>query len=751
MDFKKMKRIFLYSVSIISLAFFTGHAQTNPERDKKLSELISKMTLEEKVGQMTNLTLATVAEKTDEPVKLNMDKVKDVIINHHIGSVQNVLSHAYKIEEWHQIIKTLQDVTLKETRLKIPFMYNIDAVHGCNYTIGSTLFPHNLGMAATRNQELARLCAEITAKEVRASGIRWNFSPVLDVGRQPLWPRFGETFGEDVYLVKTMGLASVQGYEGNSLKTKGVAACMKHFVGYSVPASGKDRAPAYIPEIMLREYFLPSFQAAIDGGAHTLMVNSAEVNGTPVHASKFLLTDVLRTEMGFKGLIISDWEDVKKLVDRHRVAETHKEAVRMSVNAGIDMCIVPLDYSFYDDLIALVKEEKISMQRIDESVRRILELKYELGLFDNPYPEKEAAKLFGLPEYKKAALDAARESITLLKNEKNVLPLAKGKKILLVGPNSNSLSALNGAWSYTWQGAKEDYFSKNELTIANAIRKKTGDGNVTEPDFKSTGWFSDQLAANADYIILCLGEGAYAETPGNIVDLEIPQIQKDLIRLFQKSGKPVIVILTEGRPRIIREIEPLAGAVLLAYWPGSQGGNAIADVLFGDYNPCGKLPFTYPKYSGDIVTYDHKLLDEAVEIAEPEYKFSYKSDPQWPFGFGLSYTTFEYSNLKLSADQLKGNDKLKVSVTVKNTGKLGGKETVELYSRDLYASITPSVKRLRNFKKIYLDAGTSQLVEFEISKDNLAFVNADLKWITEAGGFELMVGNLKAAFTYSYK
>jgi beta-glucosidase len=566
-----------------------------------------------------------------------------------------------------------------------------------------------------------------------------------------LWPRFGETFGEDVYLVKTMGLASVQGYEGNSLKTKGVAACMKHFVGYSVPASGKDRAPAYIPEIMLREYFLPSFQAAIDGGAHTLMVNSAEVNGTPVHASKFLLTDVLRTEMGFKGLIISDWEDVKKLVDRHRVAETHKEAVRMSVNAGIDMCIVPLDYSFYDDLIALVKEEKISMQRIDESVRRILELKYELGLFDNPYPEKEAAKLFGLPEYKKAALDAARESITLLKNEKNVLPLAKGKKILLVGPNSNSLSALNGAWSYTWQGAKEDYFSKNELTIANAIRKKTGDGNVTEPDFKSTGWFSDQLAANADYIILCLGEGAYAETPGNIVDLEIPQIQKDLIRLFQKSGKPVIVILTEGRPRIIREIEPLAGAVLLAYWPGSQGGNAIADVLFGDYNPCGKLPFTYPKYSGDIVTYDHKLLDEAVEIAEPEYKFSYKSDPQWPFGFGLSYTTFEYSNLKLSADQLKGNDKLKVSVTVKNTGKLGGKETVELYSRDLYASITPSVKRLRNFKKIYLDAGTSQLVEFEISKDNLAFVNADLKWITEAGGFELMVGNLKAAFTYSYK
>jgi beta-glucosidase len=744
-----MKKKILYSFSIISLWIFNCYAQINSERDKKISELISQMTLEEKAGQMTNLTLATVAEKADEPVKLNMEKVKDVIVNHHVGSVQNVISHAYTIEEWHTIIKTLQDVTLKETRLKIPFMYNIDAVHGCNYTIGSTLFPHNLGMAATRNPDLAKLCAEITAKEVRASGIRWNFSPVLDVGRQPLWPRFGETFGEDVYLTKVMGLASVQGYEGNSLKTKGVAACMKHFVGYSVPASGKDRAPAYIPEIMLREYFLPSFKAAIDGGAHTVMINSAEVNGTPVHASKFLLTDVLRNEMGFKGLIISDWEDVKKLVDRHRVAETHKEAVRMSVSAGIDMCIVPSDYSFYDDLIVLVKEGKISQQRIDESVRRILELKYELGLFDNPYPEKEAAKLFDLPEYKKAALDAARESITLLKNEKNILPLSKDKKVLVIGPNANSLTALNGAWSYTWQGTKEKYFAKDEQNIVNAIRKKTGDANVTNPDYKS--FTNSQVnLSNVDYIILCLGEGAYAETPGNIQDLEISQEQKDFVNLFRKSGKPVIIVLTEGRPRIIREIEPMADAILLAYWPGSQGGNAIADVLFGDYNPCGKLPFTYPKYSGDILTYDHKLLDEAVEVADP-YNFSYKFDPQWPFGFGLSYTTFEYSNLKLSADQLKGNDKLKVSLTVKNSGKLGGKETVELYSRDLFASITPSVKRLRSFKKIYLDKGASQLVEFEISKDDLAFVNADLKWVTEPGNFELMIGSLKAGFSYTDK
>jgi beta-glucosidase len=747
-----MKNFPLAFLAFISLSVLQSNAQSSPERDKKITDLISKMTLEEKVGQMTNLTLTTVAEKTDEPIKLDIDKVRDVIVKHNVGSVQNVISHAYTLEEWHQIVKILQDVTIKETRLKIPFMYNIDAVHGCNYTIGSTLFPHNLGMAATRNPELARLCAEITAREVRASGIRWNFSPVLDVGRQPLWPRFGETFGEDVYLTKTMGLASVKGYEGNSLKTSGVAACMKHFVGYSVPASGKDRAPAYIPEIMLREYFLPSFQAAINGGAHTIMINSGEVNGTPLHASKFLLTDVLRKEMGFKGLVISDWEDVKKLVDRHRVAENHKEAVKMSVNAGIDMCIVPNDYSFYDDLIALVKEGKVTPQRIDQSVRRILELKYELGLFDNAYPEPEAAKLFGLPEYKKAALDAARESLTLLKNEKNTLPLSKDKKVLVVGPNSNSLTALNGAWSYTWQGTKPDYFPKGELTIKNAIIAKVSPENGKWQDCFSSDFLNFSTPGETyDYIVFCIGEEAYAETPGNINDLELPSSVTNMIHSLKmrNPGAPIVFVLTEGRPRIIREIEPLAEAIILAYWPGSQGANAIADVLYGDYNPCGKLPFTYPKYSGDILSYDHKLLDEAVEKTVPDYSFSYKFDPQWPFGFGLSYTTFEYSNLKLSSAQLKGTEKLRVSVTVKNTGKMGGKETVELYSRDLFASITPSVKRLRNFKKIFLEPGASQVVEFEIGKEDLAFVNADLKWVTEPGGFELMVNSFKASFTYT--
>jgi beta-glucosidase len=726
------------------------------EEDKKINELISKMTVEEKVGQMTNLTLATIAKEKDEPIMLDMEKLRNVVVKHHVGSIQNVMNHAYSLSEWHTIVKTIQDVTLKETRMKIPSLYCIDAVHGTNFTLGSTLFPHNLGLAATRNPELAKLCGEITAKEVRASGIRWNFSCVLDVGRQPLWPRFGETFGEDTYLVGVMGTSVIKGYEGKSLRSSSnVASCMKHYVGYSVPANGKDRAAAYIPEIMLREYFLPPFKAAVDAGSHTLMVNSAEINGTPVHASKFLLTDVLRNELGFKGVVISDWEDVKKLHERHRVADSHKEAVRLSVTAGIDMCIVPYDFSFSDDLVALVKEGKITEERINESVRRILKLKYELGLFETPYLEKEAVKNFGLPEYKKAALEAARESITLLKNKPGILPMVKGKKVLVVGSTADLTTALNGAWSYTWQGT-DNKWNGDQATILQAIKKKVGDGNV-EYVFgignENNSGVSMVKDSKADYLVICLGESSYAETPGNIQDLALPRHVSDYVKDLIKNnpGIPVTFVLTEGRPRIIREIEPLADAIVMAYWPGSQGANAIADVLFGDYNPSGKLPFTYPRYSGEIMTYDHKPLDEAVEEVNPSYKYSYQFNPQWPFGHGLSYTTFEYSNLKLDAGKLTENWSLKVSVTVKNTGKMAGKETVELYSRDLYASITPSVKRLRGFKKIYLEPGASQTVEFELTKADLAFVNNDMKWVTEPGEFEVMIGALKSNFNYQEK
>jgi beta-glucosidase len=733
----------------IFIAVSTFSMAQNKTKEQTVSELLSKMTLEEKVGQMTNLTLASICEKNDEPLKLDPIKLKDAIVKHHIGSIQNVINHAYALEEWHSLINSIQKVSLEETRLKIPFLYCIDAVHGTNFTLNSTLFPHNLGLAATRNPELVKRCSQITAKEVRASGIRYNFSPVLDVGRQPLWPRFPETFGEDVYLTKVMGVASVTGYEGKNLNDfTSVASCMKHFVGYSVPSSGKDRAPAAIPEIQLREYFLPSFKAAIEAGAHTVMVNSAEVNGVPVHASKFLLTDILRNELNFKGVVISDWEDIKKLYERHRVAENNKESVYLSVTAGIDMCIVPFDYTFYEDLVALVKEGRITEERINASVRRILEMKYELGLFERPYVEKEAVQNFGLPEYKQTALEAAREAITLLKNESEVLPLPKNKKIMLLGRQAESLTALNGAWSYSWQGQKTQYFSKEELTLAEAIRKKTGNENLIV--HKHLGEFIPNQAEKPDYIVICMGEEAYAETPGNIPTLDLDQAELESVKKVNASypGVPIVYILMQGRPRIIREIEPLAEGILMAYWPGSRGANALADILFGDYNPCGKLPFTYPRYSGEILTYDHKWLDEAVEQVSPEYKFSYEFNPQWPFGHGLSYTQFEYGTMKLSSNVLPAQGTVRVSIEVTNTGKRAGKHTVELYSRDLYASITPSVKRLRKFKQIALEPGQKVMVEFELTKEDLSFVGNDMKWVTERGDFELMIAQQKLVLKY---
>jgi beta-glucosidase len=747
--------LFTPSAIILCLLFFLAPCLAQNKQPLNTEELIAKMTLEEKVGQMMNLTLSTITKEKDEPLTIDTAKLRDVIVTHHVGNIQNVVTHAYTLKEWHALITLIQDVSLKQTRLKIPDMYCIDAVHGTNFTLGSTLFPHNIGLAATRNPELAGKCSEITAKEVRASGIRYDFSPVLDIGRQPLWPRFGETFGEDVFLLRVMSTASIKGYEGTDLKsTNSVAACMKHYLGYSVPNNGKDRAPASIPEIEVREYFMPSFKAAIEAGTHTLMVNSGAVNGVPLHASKYWLTEVLRNELGYKGLIISDWEDIKKLTERHHVADTHKEAARLAVEAGIDMCIVPFDFTFYEDVIALVKEGSISEKRIDESVRRILDLKRALGLFDNAYPETAAVKNFGLPAYKNVALDAARESITLLKNDNVILPLVKNKKIFITGPGAASLTSLHGAWSYTWQGTDPKFFSKETLSILKAINQKNG---TTSAYLKGTG-FTDSLnlqdvlssAKAADYVVVCLGEDAYAETPGNITDLELPSVQKELVRELSKAGKPLILVLTEGRPRIIREIEPLVSAVIMAYWPGSQGAQAIADVLFGDYNPDGKLPFTYPRYSGELLPYDHKYLDEAIEIVQP-YKYSFVFNPQFHFGQGLSYTTFDYSNLQINTNTLTPDGSAKVSVTVKNTGKRAGKETVELYISDLYASVAPSVKKLKGFKKIYLEPGASATVEFELSKNDLSFISSDLKRITEPGEFDVMIGSLKQNLVYRDK
>ncbi len=747
-SFKKAKPLCLL-LGLILLQQISSKAQTA----NKIETLISKMTLEEKVGQMTNITIGMVATEVGDSLVIDKDKLRNIMLSHKVGSFQNVIGHAYSLQNWHNMLDEIQTINMKESRLKIPLLYAIDAVHGADYTLGSTIFPHNLGLAATRNTDLAKLAAQITAKEVRATGIRYNFSPVLDAGRQVLWPRLAETFGEDINLVTKMGLAEIEGYEGTDLKSiNSVAACMKHFIGYSFPTSGKDRSSALIPDITLREFFLPAFAAAVKAGTRTVMVNSAEVNGIPVHSNKYLLTDVLRKELGFKGVVISDWEDVKKLTERHRTAVSYKEAVFQSVDAGIDLCIVPMDLDFSKYLIELVQEKRIPIARINESVRRVLQLKEDVGLFDHPYVEQEAIKNFAHPAYKTAALNAARESMTLLKNKDNVLPLAKDKKIFITGPGAKSLTTLNGAWTYSWQGTNVNFFNKSQLTIVQAIQQKAKNTSYAlGTDFKGE---KDEIALavagakDADQIVVCLGEDAYAETPGNIEDLELPENQLNLVKALSKLNKPIIAVFTEGRPRLIRKIEPLLSGVILAYWPGEMGANAIADVLFGDYNPSGKLPITYPKNPNSLVTYDHKYLDEVFESASPQI-YSEEFNPQFTFGFGLSYTTFDYGPITFSSATLKGNGTIDVKVTITNSGEIAGQETVEMYSSDLIASITPSVKRLRDFTKIYLESGQSKEVTFKLSAKDLAFVGKDLKWTTESGDFNITIGNQIKKLVYS--
>jgi beta-glucosidase len=723
--------------------------------DIKVKDLLSKMTLEEKVGQMTQVNLNMILSNGYGPPgdSIQMDTLRKVLQTKNIGSFLNCIDHAYTVEKWHEIITKIQDVATKETRLKIPVIYGIDAIHGVTFTRDATLFPHNLALAAGRNPELVQKAEAITAMETRASGIRWNFDPVLDVGRQPLWSRFGETFGEDVLLTKVMGVATIKGQQGENVNTPTtVAACMKHFLGYSAPQSGKDRTPSIIPEQVLREIFLPPFKAAVDAGVKTVMINSGEINGIPVHSSKYLLTDVLRGELGFKGVAVTDWEDVIRLHTRHKIAANLKEAVKIAVDAGIDMSMVPHDYSFYYLLIELVNEKQVSMERIDQSVARILRLKFELGLFDNPYPEKGVEANFGKPEYKQVALEAAREAITLLKNEGDILPLNKEKKALVTGPGANSITTLNGCWSYTWQGNASDWYPKEAKTIVQAVKDKIGEKNVVYAEGSTFTEAKDIQAAvraakGVDYILLCIGEDAYAEQPGVIDELDLPDAQLELAKALYATGKPVILVLTEGRPRIFRKIEPHAKGVVLAYWPGVQGGPAIADVLYGDVNPSGKLPFSYPRYSGNLIPYDCKFTDIRQELI-PGVETNTGYNPQYPFGFGLSYTKFGYSNLTLDSAQFSGDSKVTVSVTVKNTGTLAGKEVVHLYSRDLFATITPQVKRLRGFQKILLQPGQEQKVQFVLDKSDLSFVNNELKTVIEPGEFELAVDTLKASLIY---
>ncbi len=747
-------RIFRVTFSIFvltSLWAAEGYAQLSVSLDKRAEHLLSKMTLEEKVGQMTQVTLKAVSntqEGSGSVHTLDDAKLKHALVKYHTGSILNVWDAAFQLEHWQQIITRIQDVATQETRLGIPIIYGIDAVHGHHFLRNATVFPHNLAIAATWDLKHAEISNQVTALEAKACGLTWNFSPVLDVARNPLWSRFFETFGEDPYLVTEMGRAAILGLQGHGVDSGSdiIAATAKHFIGYSAPLTGKDRTPAWIPERMLREYFLPPFKAAFDAGVKTVMVNSGEINGVPVHSSHALLTDLLRDELGFTGVVLTDWEDVLKLHSVHRVAASEKDAVKMAVLAGIDMSMTPYTFTFHDHLVELVREGEISEDRINESVRRILKLKFDLGLFDNPYPDTKLAARIGQPSFHKASLEAAQDAMTLLKNDKDLLPLSKQANVLLTGPGAASLPPLHGGWSYTWQGTDESFYPKDTRNLLQAMRGELGENQVTYLPGASYSELIDIDAVVAatkkvDVVVVAIAEKPAVEQPGIIENLDLPAAQIKLVQALQLTGKPIVLVLLENRPRIIRTIEKDSQSILMAYHPGMFGADAIVDVLFGDVNPSGKLPFTYPRYTGSLEHYDYK----GSESQTSAYAWT-AYNPQWPFGHGLSFTTFQYSNLKLDKSEMYPDDLLKVSVTLTNTGTRSGKESVQLYVSDLFASVTPSVKKLRRFTKIVLQPGESKTVEFELHKEDLSFIGRDNKPVLEPGEFELRVGQLTSRF-----
>ena len=740
-----------YILTIVTIGSFTClHSQD------KIDFLIKKMSIEQKVGQMTQLNLGFLSSSVDQHdgklKNIDENKLKKAIENYHVGSILNTAGTAYSIEKWHKILTQIQDIAL-QTKLKIPIIYGIDAIHGVTYTKGSTLFPHNIGLAATRNPMLANQIASVTAKETRASGIRWNFDPVLDVGRNPLWPRFCETFGEDPFLVSSMGSELIKGYEQDGLSNiTAVSSCMKHFIGYSDPKSGKDRTEAYISDITLWQKHIPSFRAAIDAGASTIMINSSMINDIPVHSSYELLTELLRNKLGFKGMIVTDWEDIIRLHERHKIASNPREAVKMAIDAGIDMSMVPNSYSFCEHLIELVKTGEISENRIDASVRRILKLKRDLGLFDNPYPEKEAVKNFGLEEYQSLALKAARESIVLMKNQKNLLPLPKDKKYLLLGPGANCLSALNGCWSYSWQGDKEEVYPKNGKTILDVFRARFNEDQILSdvdkdydnPDNFKVNFSNDEIS-EVDYVLLFLGENAYAESPGNIDNLELDKNQIELANKAIGLGKKIVLVLVQGRPRVISSFSENIDGIINAFIPGSKGAQAIVDVIFGDYNPSGILPFTYPANTGDLLNYDHKHLSAMVRTAPNKRKYG-GYHPEFEFGSGLNYAEFSISDLKLSTDTLIENEKIDVSFTVENLSKIEGTKNIDVFVKDHYASLAPDVKNLKYFVKVFLKAGQKDEITLQLDKNDLFFFNDKGEKLIEEGGFSILIENESKSF-----
>lgn len=736
------------------LAFGVKSQNTNSEIDKKVSELLSKMSLEEKIGQMTQITV-TSFEAKGKPGEFDMAKLNEAIQKYHIGSILNVPNPgAPTIKRWNEVIATISNEANK-SRLKIPVLYGIDAIHGSSYTAGATLFPQQIGMAATFNTDIVKKGAEISAYETRASSIPWVFSPDLDLPRNPAWSRLWESFGEDVYLSSQMGEAMIKGFEGNDVGSKyNVASCMKHYIGYGSTTTGKDRTPSIIPERVLRQFDLAIYQAAIKAGSKSVMVSSGEINGTPVHASKYLITDVLKKELGFQGVVVTDWKDIIYLYTRHKVAENNREAVKLSVLAGIDMSMVPEDYTFYIDLLDLVNKGEVPMSRIDDAVTRILKMKFELNLFQTTVANLKDYPKFGSQEFIDVAYNAAAESITLLKNNNAVLPLNRNEKVLLTGPTANSMKYLNGGWSYNWQGENSDTYAADKMTILEALQSKIGKENILYTPGADLANFDDaeiartvEMAKGVSKIILCLGEKNYTETPGDISNLYITASQSKLALALSKLNIPIVLVLNEGRPRLISDFEDNMDAVIQCYLPGNEGARALADILYGDVNPSGRLPYNYPRHPNSLEKYNRKYtesLGDDEQNNDAKYEKSYS--PQFEFGTGLSYTTFAFSNLKIDRTEISTSDDLKVTVDVKNTGKVSGKVSVLLYLSDKVASITPEVKALKRFEKINLATGESKSLSFTLNQKDLQFVNNDLKWISEKGVFKIQIEGLTQEF-----
>ncbi|HRM56745.1 MAG TPA: glycoside hydrolase family 3 N-terminal domain-containing protein [Prevotella sp.] len=762
-----MKKILL-SISMLALAY-TASAnvpviKSDPKIEAQVEQTLKKLTLEEKIGQMMELVTDLFGANDKNGVfYIDEHKTDSILSRYKVGSILNAPNTcAPTAKQWEKYIAQIQKISMK--RIGIPCVFGLDQNHGSTYIQDGTLFPQNINVAATFNRVIARRSAEATAYETRAVSIPWTYSPTVDLGRDARWPRIWENFGEDCYLSSEMGKAMVYGFQGedpNNIDQYHIATSMKHFMGYGVPWTGKDRTPAYISPADLREKHFAPFLAGLQAGALTVMVNSASVNGMPMHANKDILTGWLKEETGWDGVLITDWADINNLYTREMVAKDKKDALRIAINAGIDMIMEPYSCDACGYLIELVKEGKIPMSRIDDACRRVLRMKYRLDLFKNPTQKLKNYPKFGGEEFAKLALEGATESMVLLKNEKlqdgnPVLPLAKGKKILLTGPNANQMRCLDGGWSYTWQGHRADEFAGKYNTIYEAFCNEYGKENVilnqgVTYNEKGKYWEENEpqiqgavdAAKNVDVIVACIGENSYTETPGNLTDLWLSENQRNLVKELAKTGKPVVLVLNEGRPRLIADIEPLAQGIIDILIPGNMGGDALVNLVSGKSNFSGKMPYTYPKEINSLANYDFKKSEE-VGTMEGAYDYNAKITQQWGFGYGLSYTSYQYSNLKVSQSDFRHGDIIKVSVDVKNTGKVAGKESVLLFSSDLIASMVPDGRRLRAFDKIELQPGETKTVTFDLNADDLAFVGYDGKWVLEEGDFKLMIADQSA-------